>query len=265
MREAWRGLPPVELVSPAEPPDAWYLPAIEGRLNLPLATPRQMRVDVVVNLPASERGAGSLTVQDRSLSALLPSLKALLQMGPGKVSFRVALLDLSRQQVVFRQDDGHPLDWSSLRTRLAAAEPGKIDVKSLQDRRRRAAFFVDEVARRLRAAPDQAPDALIVLSSAMDFEGGQDLHPIQLPAGTACRVFYFRFATERTRLVPTTEWPRREHSRRPMSGTVVIAPRPEFDKLAGTLKPLRPRLFNVRTPGQVRKGIAVVLAGLAGK
>jgi hypothetical protein len=259
--EAWRDLPAVEFIEDGEPPDSWYLPSVTGRLHLPLEARRPARIDVIVNLTPSEKASGSERIQGRNLGALLPALKAIAAVDRRNASLNVALLDLSRQRVLFHQDDVSALDWSGMRDALTGQDPGKIDLKSLENRGHDAAFFVTEVRRRLGAGPEEQARALVVLSSPVAFERGEDLEPIRLTSAPDCRVFYFRCRPQ-TILQPPQEEPAR--GRRPgFVRPIRFGPGPQIDQLEPTLKPLAPRLFDIETPEQFRKALAAVLSEIS--
>jgi hypothetical protein len=266
--DAWRGLPPVEFLPPADPPDAWYLPSISGPLHLPLETRRPVRIDVLVNLTPSERATGSLRAQNGNLSVLLPALKTISQLDLHNASLHVALLDLSRQRVTFHQDDVRGLDWPAIKNTLSERDTGTIDIKSLGERSRSAAFFVSEVGRRIGAPGEGQARALVVLSGTVEFEGREDLQPIRAAPSPDCRVFYVRYHAVSPRPdrpagpvrgghgqwgSTPPEWRRREHG----------GQEPPIDQLEPTLKPLAPRLFDVETPEEFRKALAAILAEIA--
>jgi len=193
--DAWLDLPHVEFRPVAEPPELWYLPSVSGRLHLPLRASRPVHIDVLVNLTPSEQVAGSQRVLNRNLSALLPAMKAISQVDIPKGSLDVELLDLSRQRVLFHQDGVRDLEWDRIKTALVEADPTTIDVKSLQERKHNARFFVAEVGRRIASAlvkpasGEAAPaHVLIVLSAPAAFEAGEDLQPIRVPPGSDCHV-----------------------------------------------------------------------------
>jgi hypothetical protein len=270
--EAWRKLPAVEFLSSVETPDSWYLPEVRGKLHLPLQTVHPARIGVLVNLTPSERLSGSHRVQDRNLGALIPALKAISQVDLQNAELDVSLLDLSRRRVVFQQKDVRDLDWSRLKGSLGETDPGTIDVKALSDRSHSAAFFVSEVARRV-ANPAQGasntPRVLIVLTSPVAFEDGEDLQPIQVTGAPAGPVYYFRIHAALAPVRrPTPFNPNRRfgdgdfgplRTNRPMRGGPIAL----VDQLEPTLKPLGPRLFDVTTPEQFRKALATVLAEIS--
>ena len=266
--DAWRGLPSVEFLAPADPPDAWYLPSIGAPLHLPVETRRPVRIDVLVNLTPSERATGSLRAQNGNLSVLLPALKTISQLHLHNGSLHVALLDLSRQRVTFHQDDVHSLDWPAIRNTLDEKDTATIDIKSLGERSRSAAFFVSEVGRRIGAAGEGQARALVVLSSSVEFAGREDLQPIHAASSLDSRVFYVRYRAvlprpaRQARVAPVGHghWgPGSPDWRRPGYG----GPEQQIDQLEPTLKPLAPRVFDVESPEDFRKALAAILAEIA--
>ncbi len=172
LSEAWRNLPRVEFRPRADPPDSWNLPGLKGRLHLPIETRSPARIDVIVNL-TPEPGA------------VLPALKTISQVDLRNGSLHVEMFDLLRHRVAYQQDEASDLDWDGIREALAQLEPGRIDVKSLEDRRHNARFFVNEVSRRIGLASPAEAHILIVLSNAVTFEseaGPAATHP-RRPAG----------------------------------------------------------------------------------
>jgi len=256
--DAWRGLPDVEFLAPDEPPAFWYQPEIRDSLHLPLATRRPVHVDVLVNLTPSERTSGSLGAQNNNLRLLLPALKVLSQMDLPNGSMNVSLLDLTRQKVTL-QHDLHNLDWPALRDALGAQETGTIDVASLGERSRSADFFVSEVRRRIAANEGEA-HALVILSSAVEFEKGEDLKPIDAAPSSDLRVFYLRYPAflqrEDRRVRPM-------YGRYGHRGGLPIGPgypnREVIDQLAPTVKPLAPRVHDIESPEQFRKTLAGIM------
>ena len=265
--DAWRDMPAVEFRSDAEAPDIYYLPAVEGRLHLPLETHRPAQIEVLVNLTPSEHASGSRRVQSRNLSALLPALKAISQIDLREGAINAAMLDLTRRRVVFHQEQVRKLNWDGIKAALSEADPGTIDVKSLQDRKHNAQFFVREVARRVNAEPAKPVRVLIVLSSPVSFESGEDLQPIHPEATPDYHVFYLRFHEERPRYVA----PPLSEGRRGFGGGMGRRRRPDslesgpaaIDQLEPTLKPLGPRVFDLYTPADFRKALATLLAEIS--
>lgn len=267
--DAWRDLPPVEFIPHAEPPDSWYLPTVAGRLHLPAEARRPVQIAVMVNVMPTERLSHAQQVPERNLGALLPALKVISQMAVRNGSLSVAVLDLAKRRVTFHQEDMHNLDWRALKASLTEADAGTIDVKSLEDRHHKAEFFEAEVSRRMGAAPKEklsgalAPArVLIVLSSPVEFESGEDLQPIRLPPEPDCRVFYIRYHPQI--VPPTVPVPPNARGRRQRPGFSSPALREaQIDQLEPTLKPLAPQLFDVETPEQFRRALATLIAGIS--
>jgi hypothetical protein len=264
--ESWRNLPSVEFHPAVDAPDAWYLPEVKGRIHLTFPPSKAPQVDLLVNLTPSERLSGSLRAQDRNLGMLLPALKMLAQADYGNTSLNVALLDLMRQRVGFHQEQVHELNWTGIKEFLTSSQPATIDVKSLGERQHKAQFFLAQVARRVN---DPQPRILLVLSSAVAFESGEDLHPLRPETSSNCRIYYFRFHAPagRPMFFPMDgRGPRRMGMpRRPAGsdypGRISRGEMP--DQLAPTLKPLSPRIFDIESPEQFRKALAGLLADLS--
>lgn len=267
---AWRDLPAVELIPHAEPPDSWYLPTVAGRLHLLAETRRPVQVAVIVNATPSERLAHSQQVPERNLGVLLPALKVISQVALRNGSLSVAVLDLARRRVTFHQEDMHNLDWRALRDSLKEADAGTIDVKSLEDRHRKAEFFEAEVSRTIDAAAKEKSSGaevpacvLIVLSNMVEFELGENLQPIRVAPASSCRVFYFRYHPQM--VPPAVPVPALGRGRRQRPGLPPPALREsQIDQLEPTLKPLAPQVFDVETPEQFRKALATALTAISG-
>jgi hypothetical protein len=261
--------PPVEFVGASEAPDAWYQPAEKGRLHVTFAPREPVRVEIILNLTPAEDLAGNSVVQDRNLSGLIPMLKILAQAGGPDAPVSVEDLDLSRRRVTFHQDDVRPLDWKAMRQTLEEKGTGAIDLKSLEDRKHNAAFFVQEVARKIGPPPSHPPPVIIVLSSPVSFVSKEDLHPISVDAPPGTRVFYLRYRAPSEKKNPAMMNPyedgrpiggfgrRRGPLQAPGNGALQI------DQLANTLKPLSPHIFNIDTPEDFRKALAAMLEEVA--
>jgi hypothetical protein len=262
---AWRDLPAVEFLPPSMLPDSWYLPSIEGKLRLAVGTHEPVHVDLIVNLTPSEQLTGSTGVQNRNLGVLLPAAKVLSQVDWRNATFSLALLDLARRRVTYRQENGGGLDWPKAASSLAEVKPGIIDVKSLEQRQFSAQFFVDEIGRRIGAAKGPAPGGsrvLIVLSSLVRFASGQEVHPIALEGPTDTRVFYIRYKPAPRIIVPRPGDSGQRRGRIP-GGDLRTDLVSQIDQLEPLLKPLDPRLFDVSTPEQFRKALATILGEIA--
>ena len=244
LTDAWRDLPAIEFIEPSMPPEAWILPAVRTHLNLSVKRQEPVHLGLMVNLTPSERLSGSSRVQNRNLSSLLPAAKIFANIDWGDSRFSLELLDLARRRIAYQQEDAAALDWQEATESLAGVRPGVINVTELQNRWYMAQFFLDEVVRQINRAPRQK--ALVILSSAVEFQGGQEFRPLptDLPKNTA--VFYVRYQ-------PLIYGP--QGRGRGMARPVF----PPIDQLAGLLKPLEPRVFDVATPEQFRKALATIV------
>lgn len=251
--EMWRALPAVEFFDPDSSRDRWYLPTVEGRLNMTVEPRRPTEIDLLVNLTPAERLAGSIRVQNRNLAVLIPAMKVLTEVEWRNAKLNVELLDLARRRVAYRQDDVQTLDWEKASTALDNVNPGIIDVRSLVNRRYSADFFVNRIVRRIRAqSQNPQPHVVIVLSPTVSFEPGEDIRPIYAASAPGLTVIYIRYQP-RTQMVITPEGrPRRMFSM------------PFEDQLEPLLKPLAPHLFDVSGPEQFRKSLALILNLIAG-
>jgi len=279
LADAWQDLPPVEFVPGGEAPDVWFMPALTSHLLLPLETRRPVHIDLLVNASPSETAETPRRnpISSPNLSIILPALKVLSQVQVRNGTLNLAVLDLSRRKVSFQQSDVRELDWPGLKTGLAEASPDIINVHALEQREQDAQFFVTEVNRRWSeppnvvlgngAHPDSAKSTrvLIVLSAPMSFASGADLHPIKAAKDPNQRIFYIRYRPTVPRPFPPPEPSPFERQRGAMGRGL---PRPpafavQQDSLEGTLKPLDPRLFDVETPEQFRKALAVILSDIS--
>ena len=270
---AWLDLPAVEYLPAADPPDSWYLPSLAGCLRLALKSRSPVDIDLIVNLTPSESASHAAEMRSLNLSVLVPALKAISEVNGSGVRLNAELLDLSRQRVVFRQDDVHVLDWAAIRRALAPSQAATIDLRSLERHRQSAAFFVAEVARIVAATPGRPPASattprrvLIVLSGPLSFENRVDLDPIAIAPPPDCRVFYIRYHSFQTS--PAAGPPLARSSRHGPFGRWGQLPGEDpqvlqFDQLESTLKPLSLRLFDVDTPEGFRKALATLLADIA--
>ena len=256
---AWLGLPPVEFIPVLDEPEKWYQPSLEGKLNLTASSREPVHIDLVVNLTPSENRAGSTQAQTRIFEALLPAARVFSQVKWGDSGFGMTLLDLSRNRVVYQQEDRRPIDWSRIGASLKDVNAGTIDAHTLEQRQRKANFFVSEIRRRIRAAGSlhagRAP-VVIVLSSAYRFTETQTLQPVDVYGPVAAKVFYIRYQPASRLILPppgTTRLPE----------TPIRADYSITDQLEPLLKPLDPRLFEVSTGDQFRKALAAILAEIS--
>lgn len=255
--DAWAGLPAVEFIPDDQPPDSWFLPSMKGRLHLPLDTPAPVKIDLLVNLPLASSEPGHRGIPRAGMGPLIAALKTFSDVQPRNGNIDTEVLDLARRRVTFRQNGIREINWERLRNALAEANPGMIDVKSLENRHHGAQFFVSEVARKITSTT--GPHVLIVLSEPMAFEPGEDLERIRVTLPENCRLFYCRF---RAAAVPGREGvPGRPMTARRAWRDYGMRPALElqFDQLAPTLKPLDPRVFDIANASELRKALAVTL------
>ncbi len=270
--DSWRNLPPIELITSTDPPASWYLPEVRGRLYLPVVRKRPVQIEMIVNITASQASFGPRAATGRrTLAELLPVFKTLGQLDLSSGSVNAEMVDLSRRKVIWRQTAVRELDWEAISAALAEANPDTIDLKSLSGRHHGAAFFVSEARRRLEAPGDaaEAPGAervLIVVSSPVTFEPGEDLEPIQLEEPQHYRVYYFKCGRFRNPIRPPMDAMSRTRGRGRGRMPFPSGRLPEigFDQLAPTLKPLSPRVIEIETPEEFRKALARVLSELSG-
>jgi len=238
--EAWRDLPSIEFLERTEKFDSSYHPEIQGRLHLTLDSQRPLKIDLLVNLTPSEILTGSYRALNFNLRALIPILKTFSQIRVSNGVVNLATLDLTRQKVNFEQSNINvtQLDWDELRDVLTAADPSKIDVRSLHDRKYSAAFLRDEIARRIPSREEGQSTApmrvIILLSSSVAFNAREGLREIELPRECNCLVYHLRFDWWNSRLAA-------------------------FDDIDKVLKPLKLRKFSASSAREVRKALAVML------
>jgi len=266
LAEAWRNLPSVEFITDKESPDRWYLPDIQGRLQWAATAAAPVHMNVILNVAPSVPVYGARHTPSEGLPALLPTLKVISEAGSAAVSEHIELLDLARRRAVFQNDvqaPEHELDWASLKASLAESNTASIDLHSLSDRHHDAQFFVSEVRRVLRV-PDKdsdKPGVLVILSTPVAFESGEDLDPISLESLPACRVFYIRYHAAPQRAAnPYPQMGGRGRGMRPGAGPMGRRPGEinVVDQLEATLKPLKPKLFDVETPEEITKALSEI-------
>ena len=256
---AWLGLPPVEFIPVLDQPEKWYQPSLEGKLNLAASSREPVHIDLVVNLTPSENRAGSPQAQTRIFEALLPAAKVFSQVNWGGSAFGMTLLDLSRNNVVYQQENRRPIDWSRVGASLKDVNAGTIDAHALEQRQLKANFFVSEIRRRIRSGGSMHAGRLpviIVLSSAYRFTETQTLQPIDVNGPTSAKLFYIRYQPPSRLILPPPGVTR-------LPETPIRADYSITDQLAPLLKPLDPRLFEFSTGDQFRKALAAILAEIS--
>jgi hypothetical protein len=262
LKDAWRDLPPVEFINNEESPDGWFLPDIRGRLQWAASMRSPARINVILNIAPSVPAPGSRRTQSGDLAALLPTLKAISQTGSPSLSEHVELLDLARRRAAFHQDEVHDLDWPRLKASLGESNSASIDIHSLSERHHDAQFFVSQVRRILRAS--EKPCVLVVLTKPVAFDSGEDLEPISLESLPSCSVIYIRYRAPLP-VIPPFDRQMGGRGRGPRMGRPIPVNRPAqdvFDQLEATLKPFRPKVFDVERPEQMMRALAEIQKAL---
>jgi len=266
---AWQDLPPVEFPSATDAPDTWFQPSLTGRLHLPLETRNPVRIELLMILPGVGSSGG---YRDRIMMTLVSAFRTLSQIGVGNGSLTATVLDLTRRRVSYEQALAPPrdLDWSRLGPALGGANANVIDVESLENRGKSVEFFVKEIGRRIESK-EPAPPArriLMILSAPMEFASGTEMPSIHL-GSPAVDVYYFRMhapAGRRPAVMPPPSrgggrnrggFPGGERSRRDRFGGEAE------DSLEATLRPLKPRRFDLRIPVEFRRALATMLEEIA--
>jgi len=272
--DAWRDLPPVELLPSEDPPDSWYLPSELGRLNLKVETKRPVRIDLLVNGSSTEQPA-TTRVQRRghvTIGSLIPEVKVLSEIKVNNGSFGIAIVDLERRRVIFEQSMTHDLDWAKLKEALGAGDQNKIDLKSLEHRDENAQFFLSQVQKRLPGSDDAGTlHAVIVLSGPMAFDKA-NLQPIHAAPSANSRVYYLRYrpmprlTPEMSPAVESSTGLQRTRGRGGLGSSPLSLPNSgglTMDELFGLLKPVDPRLFEVNDSVEFRKALATIFNDIA--
>src|SRR5262249_53325939 len=114
------------------------------------------------------------------------------------------------------------------------AQSPSMSVNALQGAKNNGAFFREILNQRLNGKYGEGEPlrVVIVISSSNLFKSGSDLRPLQIEGDCNCRVYYVRF-----RLTVSDV----------------------FDELAGFIKPLHPRTFNLVTARDLRKALAEIV------
>jgi hypothetical protein len=267
---AWKDLPAVELLHAMEPPDSWYIPDVSSHLQLPVATRRPVRVEVLMNASPSgpSRGLSTGTANNRNLANLVPALKVLSQIEVAGGSLHITLLDISKRRVIFEQDAVRQLDWTRLREALTEADPNKIDAKSLGHREQNAPYFFQQVRERLShsdspvGAGAEPLHVMIVLAAPMTLDSGEKSRG-ESDAKQRGPMYFVRYHLPPERKPLGFEELSRM-GRRGYGGMQPPAgPDEAFDSLQPLLKPLQTRLFDIYNPDQFRKALSSLLDEIA--
>jgi hypothetical protein len=260
--DLWKGLPPVEIVpSTPDPPDVWFLPEIESRLNLPVVTKRPVHIELVLNTTPSQRVSGSASAMRDNMRVLIPALKILSQMQLRNGTIHATLLDLTHRKVAFEQTNATNLDWENIRKFFLGATPGIVDVRTLEGQHRILPFFRDEIKKRLE------PDTVVIVLSGPAFY--EDQEAVETPneiVDPARQLIYIRYRTVsmQRRLPPALQAAGRggrfgSRSVQSLPENDALIPPLGEDDLEKTVEPLNPRIFDAASGTQFRRILAAVV------
>lgn len=279
---SWPTASSVEFFEPEENPFKVFLANPPVRLNLPLQTGRPIRLEVIYGFRTPPPAAGSTSYYNQWLEAEFSEISALAQIGVGNGSIRVEVVDALHRRMLFEQDDVRDLDWPRLQSAVAAIDPTRVDVTTLQLASRGVTFWMQELQKRfnqaaLAAANGAQPLNVYVIMGGMWSSTGV---PLVFPQGADCLVYYFgiRFvphAMNRVRspagnpyapggagdpladildnLPPPYQAPRPRPAK----------PRASGPPIPPLLIPLNPRAFQSTSPAEFRAVLARFLAELS--
>jgi hypothetical protein len=257
---SWRGLPAVEFCD-AKPEglDAFILPDIEGRLNLPVKTRQQVHLEILENVTPypSERRRPKLYT-DR-LGVFLPILKTFSQLRIENGTAGVSLLDFTRRKVIYEQRDIQPgrVPWADLKDAMAANSATAVDVHDLEQGEQFAQFFWGEMAGRLEdAGSDGTMRVFIVISGPMEL-GSRKPIEIAPPARGNFAVFYLRCDFPQTPVLQRSPF-----FAGPVEPSEQSMERLE-DGVGKSLRELKPRIFAVGSAHSMRRALAAILSDLS--
>jgi hypothetical protein len=210
-----------------------------AELFLPVENKRPLDVHLISTLSPPEQWAGRGRMIRSHNENTIGALSALSQLDLYEGSISISGLDLSRQEVLFEQNDFRRVNWKGLMEAMEKANSLEISADALEGRKYNGAFFRDFLSRKLGPEPSSDPEdpfrVVIVVSSSMLFARGSDLTPLQLEGDCNCRVYHLRFRLNNNDV---------------------------FDQIARFMRPLRPKTFNLMTPLDLRKAIAEILEEL---
>jgi hypothetical protein len=278
--EMWRGLDAFEFWSTKrDGPEYMFHSDVEGRPNLPLSTRRPIQMEVLMDLtPSAEIFRGNYVYYNHYLGAALPLFKLFNQIDVRNGSRNAAALDLVQRHVVFEQDNGKDLDWAILRKTLSPDNgPGMVSVTDLQNRKQSPVYLREEIVRRLKASSEQPAKpgekplhVFLVIGNPMDFYVFPSLPAIETCNEQDCFIYYIQFDIFQHEQPRTYDQMR--HSNRGLSRDRNNDrdgdnfERGRFNGNVGNvekmLKPLKIHSFEVRSPEDVRRALAKVMAEL---
>ncbi len=209
---------------------------------LPVAAPRPMRVDIVLNLsPFVDPSFLARTTPTQSRSAVgrilqIGSVLSHLDLAGGCV--RVSAIDLSKLSVPFEPVDGRSADWDKLEEQAHRIDHNTVSVDVLGNRKSTPGFLAEHLSK--LAADNSAcggsdkPERVVVLVSH-DFQFPSGSHADRAPDfQCTCRFIYLRVASR------------------------------GLDDIDKFLKPANAHRIDVHSPEQFRKALADLIAALSG-
>jgi len=269
---AWSGLPAVDLVpANSDPPNVWFLPELETKLNLPAQPRHALHIRLILNTTPSERSAGSAAALRDNMAVLVPALKALSQIRLNEGTIDTAMLDLTHRKVVFEQNNAASLDWASMRKFFVETKPGIVDIHTLEGQPRMLAFFHDELKKRIAPRVDGCAQLTIVLSGPAFYEDQEAVETAVEPLDPSRQLIYIRY---RSVLLPHrypaglqgpgryNRFPARPLMLSPQQSEALIPPL-RLDDLEKTAEPFNPRIFDAASASQFRRILAAVMEQIA--
>jgi|GEM_PF-5028941 len=236
MASEWEHLPSVEYWGTVDTPDSFFVPAVDGKLNLLAGNPgHKTDIDILVNVtnPKAEKQA-----------VLVPILKTFSQVTVQQGHMNITTFDLVHHQENPLQENAHPLDWAKLKDIFHQTDASVINVKDLQDRDQAASFFREEVYRHVAAAaegPQDTAHVIVIIGGPQYFINQADWKSIVLRPSANTTVYYVRFAW----MVPS-----------PKRRVMVDISHDDVPKL---LSPLKLHVFTIYNPMDLHKALASIL------
>ncbi|MEQ1946145.1 MAG: hypothetical protein ABL995_03085 [Bryobacteraceae bacterium] len=259
---AWDGLPPVELV--------FNTSTRTRRINVPLVSKRPLEVQLLVNMtPSLDKPSfrARPVPADTVINGLVPVFRVLSQLSVPNGKYHVGVMSLTRRKVLLEQElgpYGPGINWQQLGQAITDADPNVIDVETLRDPGRDIEFFREQI-RNVLDTPEgtsEAPQKVVIVLSPPFSSSGENAKPIELESPTNARVYYLR-----RHVLPQLSMPgpvfveqRLGRGRRvdPAAMNTRMGYAEPYDTLDKVLKPLRPRIFDIYTPEDLRKAMASI-------
>jgi hypothetical protein len=266
---AWNGLPNVEFCD-SQPVgvDEFLLPRVTGKLNVPIQSHRPLQIEILENLTPYATEIRKPRRYQQRLGVFLPILKSLGQLQVTSGSLSAAIMDFTRSRVTFEEKDisGGHLDLGGLKDALSTNPINVVDASVIRDSKHYGTYFAREITQTLKDNPSTNGSAknrplrvLIVVSGRMEL-GLKGQAAITPQEGADFVVFYLRSEF----LFPVFDFG---------PGSIGILgpglPQPPVDKeqltdeIDKALKPLKPHIYSVSSPADVRKAMAAMIGELS--